>query len=157
LAGLAHEKLKRRAGLGDVPHGDSVHASDSSLAAAIDARDLARARSVAAEEKITALDLAMIAIRRGEPELALSQAELILGADPNNGDVLVVALLSATLAGKEARFDQLLRQAKHQKLLSAERAKPLTELLRWRVGDAAAEAWRAAHGQTPTKPAPIPR
>ena len=163
LAGLAHAELNRRAGLGgtDLPpaiaQGDAAGAAESNVMAAIDARDLAAAQSAAAEAKITGLDLAIIATRRGEPELALSQAELILAADPHNGDAWVVALLSAALAGKEARLGELLRQAKHQRLLGAERAELLTELLRWRVGDDEAAAWKAAYGQTHTRPAPKPR
>ena len=66
---------------------------------------------------------ALEALRRGDVTAARREAELVLGADPGNGDALVVALAAADLDQDHAGFTRLLQ-------LAAEPGKPASpELL----------------------------
>lgn len=102
------------------------------------------------------LELALRAARRGRPALALEQAERSLAANPLDADALVVALYAAALLEDEAVLTRLLRGARAVAPPSAEVAPLLAELLGYRVGDEAAERWRAATHRRPEAAPPIP-
>jgi Tfp pilus assembly protein PilF len=102
---------------------DSLTAQAAILAAAERAHDAARAlrarqalsdlrrrgASVAAPRGVPA---ALAALERGEVTAARQVAELLLGADPSNGDALVLALCAADLEQDHAAFARLLEQAR---------------------------------------------
>jgi tetratricopeptide (TPR) repeat protein len=112
---------------------------------ALRAGDLAAARLAAAHAKISPLELALLAIENGRPELGLAQAQLLLAADPHDADVLIVALDAASLSGNEASFRALLRGAVNSELPALQRAKVLSKLLHSRIGSLAADHWQDAY------------
>lgn len=65
------------------------------------------------------LSAALEALARGDAVFAGSEAERVLGADPSNGDALVIALSAADLLQDHARFARLLASA-------SEPGKPIT-------------------------------
>jgi tetratricopeptide (TPR) repeat protein len=79
-----------------------------------------------------------------DPALALAQAKLVLGANPGDGDALVIALSAAHRLGDEHVLAELLREAAPTSLPAPEQSAMLIELLRHRTGDAAADAWAEA-------------
>jgi tetratricopeptide (TPR) repeat protein len=99
------------------------------------------------------LELSARAARRGEPALALEQAELSLSANPRDADALIAALYAAALLADEAALGRLLEQARAGSAPNAELAPLLADLLRFRVGDDAAERWLAAYRRL-ASPAP---
>jgi len=113
--------------------------------AALRAGDLAAARAAAAEAKLSSLELALLATKHGQPELGLSQAQLLLAADPRDADALIAALDAARSSGNEASFSALLRGAQSTGLPGLSLAKLLTQLLRGRISDEAADHWRDAY------------
>lgn len=113
--------------------------------AALHAGDLSEARVAASEQGLSMLDLALLAASNGQPALALTQAELVLAADPENGDAVVAALFASALLGDPAKFEALLERIQKSTLPGMEPARIMTELLRWQVGDVAAEKWTEAY------------
>jgi tetratricopeptide (TPR) repeat protein len=108
--------------------GLATHASDapavqrSLLAAAEHNHD--RARAARARAALSALNArgggdtsahgarrAIAALERGDITLAKREAETLLGADPSNGDALLIALCVADLEQDHAAFDALLARA----------------------------------------------
>jgi tetratricopeptide (TPR) repeat protein len=101
---------------------ESVFVQRSLLATATKAGDRARAsRAEAALERLAtrggtarrAPDVqdALAALQAGNVTAAKQRAELLLGADPGNGDALVVALAVADLEQDHAAFARLLSEA----------------------------------------------
>ncbi|HWO14190.1 MAG TPA: tetratricopeptide repeat protein [Polyangiaceae bacterium] len=80
-----------------------------------------------------------------DPALALAEARLVLGANPGDGDALVIALSAAHRLGDERALSELLREASPASLPAPELTPLLIELLRHRTGDAAADAWAEAY------------
>jgi tetratricopeptide (TPR) repeat protein len=167
LARSARAELEARRRQADVPEPSAnavsagaasaaaaTRAAPESVVAAIWAGDLARARVAAAERSVSALDLALIAAALGKPELALAQAELIVTAAPDDGEALIAALGASALANDEPALARLLRQARGVKPARPAVADLMTSLLRWRVGDEAAESWNTAYRDSRAAPAP---
>jgi tetratricopeptide (TPR) repeat protein len=98
-------------------------------------------------------ELALSAVSRGEPELAARQAALALAANPEDTDALVAALFASSALLDDRGFRDLLEHARASAAPQADAAALMTELLRIRVGDDAAERWRAAY-QRFVAPAP---
>lgn len=150
LSALAKEKLQR-------PSGDEVSNTASAtpnevpskapadVFIALRSGDLAIARLRASAAGASFLDLALWAMENGCPDLAFSQAEIAVEANPSDQDAVIIALLAADLSGNDAGFQRLLRSAEGRSPPRARLADALTELLRIRVGDDAAERWRAAY------------
>lgn len=101
---------------------DSVFVQRSLLAAATKTGDLARAhRAAAALERLAMrggnarrspdVQDALAALQAGNFAAAKQRAELLLGADPGNGDALVVALAVADLEQDHTAFARLLAEA----------------------------------------------
>jgi tetratricopeptide (TPR) repeat protein len=89
-------------------------------------------------------ELAVAALARGDVDAARQLAERALGADPSNGDALLLALTCADLAQDPARFARLLGHADSMGTPISERLRSLLEaLLARRVGVRAAELVRA--------------
>jgi tetratricopeptide (TPR) repeat protein len=107
--------------------------------------DLARARTSAHAAGISELDLATLALEMGSTSLAASQAQLLLGADPQNGDAWIVALAAAALASDEEGFARLLTTAAGTRPPRAALAEHMTSLLSWWIGEAAASEWAEAY------------
>jgi hypothetical protein len=100
-----------------------MSAQQAVLSAATRAKDAARAER--AREKLAALHRrtagepvprgipgALHALNRGDVTTAARLAEQLLGADPNNGDALVIALCAADLQQDHAAFARLLERAR---------------------------------------------
>lgn len=97
------------------------------------------ARRGAATPARRGLPLALSALGTGDLETAQREAELLLGADPGNGDALVVALAVADLQQDHQRFDALLRSAVGDFTPAGPQVQQaLGELLSRRVGAGAA-------------------
>jgi tetratricopeptide (TPR) repeat protein len=102
---------------------DSLRAQQAMLSAATRAKDSARAerarRELAALHRRGAstaeqrgLPGALHALERGDVTTAARLAEQVLGADPSNGDALVIALCAADLQEDHAGFARLLERAR---------------------------------------------
>jgi Tfp pilus assembly protein PilF len=86
---------------------------------------------------------ALEALRRGDVTAARREAELVLGADPSNGDALVVALAAADLDQDHAGFARLLQLAAQPgKPASPELLSTLEALLARRVSAQAGQLVR---------------
>lgn len=118
-----------------------------SLDAALRQGDLEAARARALEKRLPASAVAVRAVALGAYEAGARQARLVLGADPDNADARVAALVSADALGDETGFRSLLaagptRPGRPSPLASL----VLAELLRRRSETAAAEAVLEAAG-----------
>jgi hypothetical protein len=83
---------------------------------------------------------ALEALRRGDLPTAKREASLLLGADPGNGDALVLALAVADLEQDRESFDALLgRTSTAGTPVSPEVVHALAALLSRRVGAEAAD------------------
>jgi tetratricopeptide (TPR) repeat protein len=71
--------------------------------------DLAAARSLAVELSIRPSSLALLALDRSAPSLALEQARLVLAADPSDSDAWIAALAAADELGDDAAFSETMR------------------------------------------------
>ncbi|RYZ03599.1 MAG: hypothetical protein EOO73_27335 [Myxococcales bacterium] len=80
------------------------------LRAARRLEELAQRAAAATEPR--GLPVALVALREGDLTTARREAELLLGADPGNGDALVVALAAADLQQDHRAFDALLAAAR---------------------------------------------
>jgi tetratricopeptide (TPR) repeat protein len=87
---------------------------------------------------------AITALERGEVALAKREAKTLLGADPSNGDALVIALCVADLEQDHAAFDALLERAPDSGTpVSPELRVALASLLARRVSAEAAQLVRS--------------
>lgn len=121
--------------------------------AALRAGDLPSARLEASKEQIAPLELALLATANGQPALGLAQAQLILAADPDDGDAYVAALAASALLGDTATLAALLAEDHVRRAPSPDLAERMSELLKWYVGDAAAGQWSLAFRRArPTAP-----
>jgi Tfp pilus assembly protein PilF len=148
LGQLAASALKRR-------HPDDRSTKDSpslravgdatETEAALASADLPGAQQAAAHAGLSPTRLALMAAQMGQTELAQAQARLLLDAAPNNTDALAAALFASTLAGDITLTRHLLRAGEPRRPPSKEAAELVAELIRWLVGDAAAQRFSAAH------------
>jgi len=150
LSALLRDALQRRAARGaptpnDVRAGAAGGSPPAELVAAIRAGQLDHARELAAEARIPPLQLSLIATANAKPDLGLSQAELLLDANPRDSAALVAGLVAAAQLADEQAFRRLLRHAQGDAVPPLELARSLTLLLQVRLGDEAAESWRQAY------------
>lgn len=96
-------------------------------------------------DPVRPVPLATGALRQGQPALALEQARLALAANPRDADALVAAAYAAALLGDEAALLSVLQQARATQPPGATLAPLLADLIRFRIGDAAAERWFGAY------------
>ena len=155
LEQLARDEVNRRNELGNLD--DSFNAgpvrSPASSAprawpaveSALRAGDLSLARTKAGEQGVSTRTLALLAMANGQPSLGLAQAELLLAADPTDGNALIAALFASSLLGDAVKFAELLHRAQGNELPETELAQQMAELLRWYVSDAAADQWQLAY------------
>jgi tetratricopeptide (TPR) repeat protein len=102
---------------------------------------LAEARRAARRARLDPALLAARALAIGRPELAIDEATLRLGADPEDGDAVAVLLLATYLTADGVRWAEA--------IAALDRARPPSAVGRWMVaelllrhgGAAAAEAW----------------
>lgn len=121
-----------------------------SVDAALGAGELERARRLAIESGIRPDELALRAAALGAARIAADQAELVLAADPTNGNAWIAALVAADLRGDSERFrDALVTLASDAQKPEALGARLMADLLARRVGADAARAWLAAYGPLP--------
>jgi hypothetical protein len=80
------------------------------VAAELASNGLDGARPLAVEYGISTMDLAWLALEVGQPKAAARQAELLLGADPNNVEAAIVALAAHHQAGTRSGFRRQLEQ-----------------------------------------------
>ncbi len=119
----------------------------SDVDAALTHGDLARARSLAVAGRLSSGALAVRAAAMGRVSFAQAQAELVLGADPTDGDARVAAAVAADLARDEAAlFRALSGLPKSPSQLSALATLLMGELLGRRIGPVAQTAWMRAAG-----------
>jgi tetratricopeptide (TPR) repeat protein len=117
---------------------------------AISAGELERARRLAIDSKLPADELAVRAAALGRAKLASEQAELVLAADPSNGNAWVAALVAADLVADAVRFEQALGALERDALLPGPlAARLMADLLARRVNPEAAKAWLTAYGPLP--------
>jgi tetratricopeptide (TPR) repeat protein len=91
------------------------------------------------------LHVALLASASGNSSVAREQAELLLAANPRDGSALILALYAAACSLDEARFAKLLRDSGASQLPRGELVPLMTELIRARVGNDAAEGWSSAY------------
>jgi len=149
LSALAEHELERRAQYGASERQAAPRSKQApvptELAAALRAGELEHCRQLAAEASIPPLELSLLATESGQPALGLAQAELLIAANPGDPSALVAGLLAAALSDDEQAFRRLLNRAQAETRPPAELARLLTNLLRTRVGDEAADRWRDAY------------
>lgn len=148
LAELSATDPTRAAG---EPHPSPAPESElDALDRALGAGELTRARRLAVTAGVRADRLAVRAAALGSAGAAGEQAELVLAADPTNGNAWVAALVAADLDGDPERFrralDALAREALPPEPLAA---RLMAALLARRVGADAARAWLEAYGELP--------
>lgn len=116
------------------------HAGDGARAArAQEALDRLAARAGRAESGVS-VESALTALRAGDVSAAKRCAEQLLGADPSNGDALVLALAVADLEQDHAEFARLLAESSQPgKPASPELLDTLSALLSRRVSAQAAQ------------------
>lgn len=134
---------------------DSAAAQRGLLAAAERSRDLVRAeRASAALRQLreragvaqprSDTNRAFAALSRGDVAEAKREAETLLGADPSNGDALLIALTIADLEQDHAAFNALLQRSPEAGTpISAELRGALAALLARRVSAEAAQLVRS--------------
>jgi hypothetical protein len=162
LSALVRDALRRRAQRGDPApdHVRAARAGDSppaELVAAIRAGELDHARELAAEARIPPLQLSLIATANAKPDLGLSQAELLLDANPRDSAALVAGLVAAAQLADEEAFRRLLHRAQGDAVPPLELARSLTLLLRVRLGDEAADSWHQAYLRAIAASGTVPR
>jgi tetratricopeptide (TPR) repeat protein len=87
-----------------------------------------------------------------QPQLSAERAKLLLRANPNDADALVLGLVSAALLGDGEQMRVLLRGTEDTLGSASQLGAAFADLLRWYLGDAAAAAWtEARRGVTPPK------
>lgn len=152
LEGLALAEVSRRGEVGALDDSSPIRSPASQgpgawpeVEAALRAGDVSLARTRAGERGVSTQALALFAIENGHPSMGLAQAELLLAADPDDGNALVTALFASALLGDAAKFAELLHHVRGHELPEAELAQQMAELLRWYVGDVAAEQWQVAY------------
>jgi Tfp pilus assembly protein PilF len=105
-------------------------------------------RRAALELRLPAGELALREVRAGRVGAAAAQAELVLGANPDDADAWIAALCAASLERNEAAFLSTLRAAPlDASTPSAAGLELLGELLERRIGPEAKSAWQAAQGR----------
>jgi tetratricopeptide (TPR) repeat protein len=111
--------------------------------------DLALARTLATRSHRLASELALRAAALGKVEIARTQAELVLGADPTDASSLIASAVAADLAKDEAGVARALVPFATSSVTPPSRLAELlfAELLERRAGASAARAW--------LRPAPI--
>jgi Tfp pilus assembly protein PilF len=82
--------------------------AQAALDAALRVGDLPRARRYALALRLDPSALALHALHLGQAQVALEQAQLVLGANPLDADARVVALCAADLLRDNSRFQALL-------------------------------------------------
>jgi tetratricopeptide (TPR) repeat protein len=98
------------------------------------------------------LQVALQASATGDSRLVREQAELLLAANPKDGSALILALYAAACSLDEALFTKLLRESRASQLPAGELVPLMTELLRARVGEDAAQGWSSAYRRVSTQP-----
>jgi tetratricopeptide (TPR) repeat protein len=92
----------------DAPGGPHCSGGPEALDHALRRDDLFAARACAVALHLAPSELALHALEIGLPSAALQQAQLVLSANPLDGDARVAALCSSDLLRDEARFRSLL-------------------------------------------------
>ncbi len=128
----------RIATLGETP--------DRVVARVLKREGLTPARHAATELGVTVLELGWIALAHQRPQDARSQAELALGANPENLEAAILGLCSSHAAGREAEFSEWLKRvpAGSAFSLSEHAQAALLELLETRAGSDAAQMLQRA-------------
>ncbi len=109
------------------------------------------ARAVALRHGVRLAELATRAAALGLGDIAETESERVLVADPDDADAWVAALVSADLAGDETRFAKVARQLGPDPLALGPLAQRLfAELLARRAGPDAARAFLRAGPLLPT-------
>jgi tetratricopeptide (TPR) repeat protein len=143
------EQRARRAlaALGVRLPGDAVQ----ELERAIVRGDLPAARRAAISLHVPSGTLAVLLARRA-PELALSEGEAVLRADPSASDAWIAALAAADVLGARERFAALLPLLDANPLPPSRAALALLgELVQRHAGDDASRAFARALGDTETR------
>jgi hypothetical protein len=105
-------------------------------------------------EGVSPESLAELATRLGRPGVALTQSRLLLAAQPQNADALVLSLLAAALGGDVTLGQTLSYRPVSTRRPAPERATILSDLIRWHVGDDEARQWDEAYRRASEPPAP---
>jgi tetratricopeptide (TPR) repeat protein len=125
-------------------------AAPEAIDAALSAGNLEAARRLAIALELPADELAVRAAALGQPELAAAQAELVLSADPTNGNAWIAALVAADLQTDAERFGYALAAIERDALAPGPLATRLmADLIARLVGRDAAAAWLSAYGPLP--------
>lgn len=117
------------------------------LSKAIDDANVVAAERAAIRARVGSAELSLRAVSRGKLGLAETVASRVLDADPSNSDARIAALAAADLGRNEDAFESTLAAVPPGSALPTQHGAGLLEaILRRRVGDDAARAWRAAYG-----------
>jgi tetratricopeptide (TPR) repeat protein len=126
--------------------GEAVPDEVNPLELALREGDDRAAVAIALERRLDQVELARIALFQARPDFALAHSQMVLFADPSNSDARIVSLLSAFVLGDMRAYRASLRDLwREHTVPSAESAEVMMDLLRARVGGAAAETFARAH------------
>lgn len=116
---------------------------------------LAHARTLATRSRLVPASLAHRALEVGAPQVALTQAEFVLGADPTNTDAWIAALAAADQLGDAPTYERLLLAPPDRPTPPSPRAaKVLGELIERRAGQDERARWHEASSEGPGALAP---
>jgi tetratricopeptide (TPR) repeat protein len=147
-------KLRPPRSEGSAAHRDS--ASLSEVDAALEHGDFDRARRLALAARISSGALALRAAALGSVSFARAQAELVLAADPADGDARVAATVAADLDRDDAALERAVSSIPRVAApLSPLATLLIAELLARRVGSDAQRAWMQASGPIPKTEDPL--
>jgi tetratricopeptide (TPR) repeat protein len=130
---------------GKAPRRDSASLAD--IDAAIERGDFDRARRLALGARISSGALALRAAALGSIPFARAQADLVLAADPGDGDARVAATVAADLARDDVALERAVSAMPRVGApLSPLATLLMAELLARRIGPDAQRAWMDAAG-----------
>ncbi len=100
------------------------------------------------EYAIRATDSSPRTVAIDQPRLSAERAKLLLAANPDDADALVLGLISAALLGDGDQLRIFMRGARDTLSPVSHLGAAFAELLRWYVSDAAATTWADAQRRT---------
>lgn len=131
-------------------HPDGSVASETAspgdeLRRALDRGDLDAAQNLAQAADVTSGELAALAVNRGRLHAAIEQADLVLGAEPDNADAWIARVAAADLRGDLAALRRVLEAPPtYAAPLNPASARLLGEVIGRLVGSDAAASWQSA-------------
>jgi tetratricopeptide (TPR) repeat protein len=143
LASAGHLRSLGRHLVAETEGDASPSLSLAEIDAALASGDLPRARRLALHAKVEGADLAVRAVALGNALAAKQQAELIVGADPDNTTAVLALVVALDLLHDAAGMERALARPQRGRTTPLVRVL-FAEMLARRLGDEVARAWLAA-------------